>query len=586
MPGGLLQLVGVGSQNQFVNGNPSMTYFNTMYKRFTNFAMEHFQLNFRGTDLNLTSGGTKTIRCKIPRYADMLHDCYLCVNLPDIYSPISADTVGSPSTATAYQFDWIPNIGYNMIENCSLLINGTAVVSMTGEWMKLLTYLKYNKTKRDLIDEMVGNVRSVYDPANAYNRLNQYPNAIQPSSVVPPPSTPAPSIVGRQLNIPLPFWFCEEIGQALPLVALTEGEVEISITFKNIYQLFTVIDVRTTNPNTPSTYGMRVPGIFGDNYLGVQNFLSPPDFFGNPTNLALQNWNLNPYIEANYIFLTETERAHVAGYDRTYMITQPRQININNQYGLNDVLIPMFNLCTRVVAVFQRTDLALLNQPDNYTNWDNPDIPPLSTATATFGPLTFYTSGVLNPLAPAPRDIFQEGKLIFDGKDRFNTKNANFFELIENYKYSAGDTTTLPGIYQYSFAIKPTEPTQPSGSVNGSMFNKTFFQYTLQVPAVDPALLGDSVQPAVCVVKSTVFNPVPTQVPPTATQPPNAPCDQLAGGSNPVCLPALYQPGQTITVYSPPTNNAMIFQYNGVIYVESYNFLKVTSGTANLVFST
>jgi len=27
MPGGLLQLVGVGAQNELVNGNPSMTHF-------------------------------------------------------------------------------------------------------------------------------------------------------------------------------------------------------------------------------------------------------------------------------------------------------------------------------------------------------------------------------------------------------------------------------------------------------------------------------------------------------------------------------------------------------------------------------
>jgi hypothetical protein len=30
MPGGLLQLVGVGAQNELVNGNPSMTHFRTL----------------------------------------------------------------------------------------------------------------------------------------------------------------------------------------------------------------------------------------------------------------------------------------------------------------------------------------------------------------------------------------------------------------------------------------------------------------------------------------------------------------------------------------------------------------------------
>jgi hypothetical protein len=51
-------------------------------------------------------------------------------------------------------------------------------------------------------------------------------------------------------------------------------------------------------------------------------------------------------------------------------------------------------------------------------------------------------------------------------------------------------------------------------------------------------------------------------------------------------LPPLFQPGQTINLYSAPTTNGMPFQYNGIVYVESYNFLKVTGGTANVVFST
>jgi len=561
MPGGLLQLVGVGAQNQFVNGNPSMTYFTAMYKRFTNFAMEHFHLVFNGNDQTLPVTGTKTLRAKVSRYADMIHDCYLCVNIPDIYSPLSADTPNNPSSATPYEFQWIHNLGYNMIQEASVLINGTAIVTMTGEWMKILSYLKYDETKRKMLDQMIGNVPELYDPANGAGRSNQYPNAVQ----VPGGLIPAPSIPGRQLVIPLPFWFCEEIGQSLPLVAMTEAEVEISITFRNMYDLFTVNDIRPSSP----TYNTRVVALPQDNNLGIQNFLSPPTTQGFPTVLTRQTWNLNPYIEANYIFLTETERAHVAGFDRTYLIIQPRLLPIKNQYGYNSVLIPMFNLCTRVVALFQRTDRALLNDWDNYTNWTDPALPEISPSSA--GPLQFYSSGVQDPNVLLPQDIMQEGNLVFDGKERFNTKNSNFFRLIENFKYSPGTTTELPGIYQYSFAIDPTKTTQPSGSANGSMFNKTNIVYTLQVP---PAVGTPPPQTSVCVIKSTVFNSVPTPAPINATVPPGP------------GLPPLVQPGQVINIYNPVAGNNQVYQYNGTIYVESYNFLKVTSGTANITFST
>ncbi len=577
MPGGLLQLVGIGAQNQFINGNPDMTYFTSLYKRFTNFAMEHFRLDFKGNDTNLPVTGTKTIRCKIPRYADLLHDCYLCVNIPDIYSPISIDNGGQGPTATPYEFQWIKNIGYNMIQDVSLVINGSPIITMTGEWMKILSYLKYDKAKRAILDQMVGNTSDLYDPANVGNRMKQYPNAVQLKQPTVTQDTVAPSIRGRQLNIPLPFWFCENIGQALPLVALTEAEVEIVVTFRNIYQLFTIVDVRNVNnPNTPSTYGTRITGLPGDNNMGIQNFLSPPDFFGFPTNLTLQNWNLNPYIEANYIFLTETERAHIAAYDRTYLITQPRLIPLKNEYGYNDTLIPMFNLCTRIVALFQRTDNALLNKWDNYTNWSDPNTVPINQSSSASGPLEFYTSGVVNTQVPLDPVILQEATLVLDGKERFPKKNSNFFNLIENFKYSSGESFELPGIYMYSFALNPDQVTQPSGSLNGSMYNKTNLQYTIQVPPVDQAAVAESEanNPPVCVVKSTVFNPVPTPVPLNATVPPGP------------GLPPLFQPGQTINLYSAPTTNGMPFQYNGIIYVESYNFLKVTSGTANLVFST
>ncbi len=583
MPGGLLQLVGVGAQNQFINGNPSMTYFNAMYKQYTNFAMEHFRIEVRGNDMTMPQAGIKTLRCKVPRYADMLHDLYFCMTVPDIYSPLSLDNEisaesGWQSSATPYQFQWVKNLGYNMIQDVSLVINGTSIVTMTGEWMKVLSYLKYDRTKRAILDEMVGNTPDMYDPGNVGNRQNQYPSAIQPTQPPETLATVAPSIRGRQLTIPLPFWFCEEIGQALPLVALTEAEVEVVINIRNVYQLFTVIDVRkNNNPNNPSTYGTRIPGIPGDNFLGMQNFLSQPDLRGFPTDLTLQTWNMNPYIEANYIFLTETERAHVAGYERTYMITQPRIIALKNEYGYNDTLIPMFNLCTRVVALFQRTDAALLNQWDNYTNWSDPDTSPVTLGgNTTTGPLQFYTSGIVDPLIPLSPNIFQEGKLSFDGKDRFTTKNANFFNLIENYKFATGDTTQLKGIYQYSFSLNPNKPTQPSGTANGSMFNKTAMQYTIQVPPVDQAIVAASEanNPPICVVKSTVFNPVPTPVPAGATTP-------AAPG-----LAPLISPGQTLSLYNPPAQNGMVFQYNGVIYVESYNFLKVTGGTANLIFST
>jgi len=105
------------------------------------------------------------------------------------------------------------------------------------------------------------------------------------------------------------------------------------------------------------------------------------------------------------------------------------------------------------------------------------------------------------------------------------------------------------------------------------MFNKTSFKHTLLVPPV--VQTGAVSQIPVCVVKDTALSTNPTPVPNGATT-------SAAPG-----IPPLIQPGQTLTVYPSPTN--LQIQYNGyssIIYVESYNFLKVTNGQANLVFNT
>jgi hypothetical protein len=583
MPGGLVQLTGFGAQNVFLNGNPSMTYFTKMYKRHTNFAMEHFQLPpMNVTDTNLPIAGNKTFRFKVPRYADLLHDCYLCVDIPDIWSPlVEIDKI--THLAKEFQFQWIRNLGYNMIQQATVTLNGTPVVTMTGEWMKIASYLKHDATKRAILDKMVGNTPDMYDPANSPGLFNQYPNAINVDGV----NAPAPSIRGRQLNIPLPFWFCEEIGQSLPLVSLVQTEVEIQITFNNIYNLFTMINLNYNQPYDP-TYLTRIVGNPADTFRGIQNFLSYPDIQGNPTNTALQNWNFNPYIEANYIFLTDTERAHVAAYEKSFLVTQVRYMKNNNQYGYNDVPIPMYNLCTRIVSLFQRQDRILVNDWDNYTNWDNiyyapvnPSVLP-SNVFSPVPPSQFYSSGIQLSNNMNNQDIMQEGTVVLDGTQRENTKNTNFFRLIQNYKFSKGDTTSLPGINLYSFSLDPNTITQPSGTLNGSMFNRTNLQYTLLVPPTITTIYDSSGQlvqvtspAAVCIVKETAFNPVPTLVPIGATVSPGP------------GIPPLLQAGQTLTIIPPSTQYPLQYgAYSSMIYIESYNFLKVTNGQGNLVFST
>lgn len=567
MPGGLLQLVGVGAQNELVNGNPTMTHFRTVYRRCTNFAMEHIRMAFTSSNLEFSTTGTRTISCRIDRYANLLYDCYLSLTLPDIWSPLKYLNGSAPPTgynpnsnSIGYEFQWIDNIGYNMIDHISLTMNGIEVQRLTGEWLKLYSYLTHDANKRKIVDEMVGNVPALNDPANAYDRLNQYPHAIAPTatpSEFPNTKIPEPSIRSRQLLVPLHFWFCENPGLALPLISLQNSEVYINVTLRNLNDLYTVIDV---NPANTETYGQRIRPV---NYPLV-NFLSPPLSTGLPSNPTLTSFFPDPYIEGNFIYLTEMEKNQLARADQTFMVKTVRYVNREGQYGGNsDVELPMFNLVTRIVFASQRSDKILTNDWDNYTNWDNPKRAPwtnISTDVIT----GIYSSGQQQLSSVFPRDPVIDGVLLLDGKERMQTKPLPFFSLLQMYKHTTGISPDLPGVYQYSFSLD-NDQYQPSGALNGSMFNKIVLRLTLQQPLPESITDPANTTTQVCVLKSTVFSQNPTVIP----------AAQLS----------LYDPTEVVTVVQTNDNVIFTFTYNVAVYVESINFLRIVSGLANLVFA-
>ena len=48
MAGGLLNIISVGSNNQFLTGNPTKTFFKLKYSKYTNFGLQKFLVDFDG----------------------------------------------------------------------------------------------------------------------------------------------------------------------------------------------------------------------------------------------------------------------------------------------------------------------------------------------------------------------------------------------------------------------------------------------------------------------------------------------------------------------------------------------------------
>ena len=582
MPGGLIQLVGVGAQNELINGNPTMTHFRAVYRKHTNFAMESIRMPFSSSNLEFSATGTRTISCRIDRYAQLLHDSYFVLTLPDIWSPLKYLGGSLPpsgydirSDSIGYEFQWIPNIGYNLIDHVDITMNGQVIQRLRGEWLKMYSYLTHDSNKRAIVDKMVGNVAEIYDPAHAYDRQGQYPHALAPlllPSASPQTKIPEPSIRSRQLVVPLHFWFCENPGMALPLVSLQNAEVYINVTLRSITDLYTVVDVVPTSP----TYGQRVKPT---NYP-LSLFLSPPLANGATSNPTLTTFFPDPYIEGNFIYLTEMEMNQLARADQTFLVKTIRYVNKEGQFGGNtDLELPMFNLVTRIVFAAQRSDRLLANDWDNYTNWNNPKRAPWSSITNTVDTsltagekqvVGLFSSGQQQVTSVFPKDAMVDGLLLFDGKERFQTKPLPFFSLQQMYRHVTGQTPELPGVYMYSFALDHSSY-QPSGAANGSMFNKIVLRLTLQQPL--PESVTPQTSSTVCVLTSTLFSPNPTIIPAA-----NVNLTDSAGKP-------LYPPGSITTVVQTNDNIIFTFTYNVGVYVEAINFLRIVSGLGNLVFA-
>jgi len=550
-----------------------MTHFRAVYRRHTNFAMEHIRMSFDSSNYEFSTTGTRTLSCRIDRIGQLLHDTYLSITLPNIWSPLkfvgntlpAGYTTGFGGNSVGYEFQWIPNIGYNLIDHVDLTMNGQVIQRLRGEWLKMYSYLLHDANKRQIIDEMVGNIPAMYDPANAYDRQNQYPHAIAPvalPSADPQTRTPEPSIRSRQLIIPLHFWFCENPGMALPLVSLQNSEVYINVTLRNLNDLYTVIDV---NPNS-LTYGERIKPTGDTIYTGMNLFLSPPTATGAPSNPTLNTWAPDPYIEGNFIYLTDMEMNQLARADQSFLVKTVAYVGKEGQFGANtDLEIPMHNLVTRIVFAGQRSDRITVNDWDNYTNWENPKRAPWSAINSSVS-TQVYSSGQQQVSSTSPQDIVVDGVLLLDGKERFQTKPLPFFRLLQHYRHSTGRTPDLPGVYLYSFALDHSTY-QPSGAINGSMFNKITLRISLQQPlpeSVTPS--GTPTTTQVCILKSTAFSPNPVVIP----------AGQIA----------LYDSTELLTVVqNTNTNVIFVYTYTVGVYVESINFLRIVSGLGNLVFA-
>jgi hypothetical protein len=227
---------------------------------------------------------------------------------------------------------------------------------------------------------------------------------------------------GRQslpnvLYIPLMFFFTKNPGTALPLIALQYHEVKINVIWK-----------------TPEA-------IAGNYATGVQTLPQA-------TSAAL-------YID--YIYLDTDERRRFAQQSHEYLI---EQVQFNEDVGISSA-------SKRIDLTFNHPvkELLWVVQPTCYTN-----------CKAT---LTNYRTTATTRLTPYVYDVpaVFEQHLQINGQDRLEKRYGDYFNKVQPYQHHTGFAAG-PGVYMYSFAVKPEEH-QPSGTCNFSRIDTATLVLTM-----------------------------------------------------------------------------------------------------------
>ncbi len=551
MAGGLLNIVAYGNQNIYLNGSPSKTFFKTTYKKYTNFGLQKFRLDFNGLrSLRMTESSKFTFRVK--RYAELLLDTYLVVNLPTIWSPIYPPQ-DCNSTWVPYEFKWIDNLGSQIIEEVEISVGGQILNKYSGSYLLAMVQRDFDESKTKLYNNMTGNTNEINDPANSGTRVNVYPSSYYTSN----PVGPEPSIRSRKLYIPINFWFTLASKMAFPLVALQYNELEINITLRPVQDLFVIRDVTDVQNNYP-----YVRPNFNNSLQQMNRFLQPPTDISLNYSDKRTDWNADIHLISTYCFLTEEESKVFAKNEQQYLFKSIYDWKFFNVTGSQRIkLESTMGMVSSWMWYFQRSDVNLRNQWSNYSNWPYNYLPQDVTFAPTDGNLYLECNNITklgigpgyNPIDGThtgvtitgdynienQKSILESLAILFDGKYRENLFDAGVYDYIEKYVRTSGNAPD--GLYNYSFAIH-TDPFdfQPSGAVNLSKFNDVQFEFKTYVPPLDP---------------SAQFYTI---------------CDPSSG---------------EIIGVNKPTWRIYNYNYNLVIHEERYNVLSFAGGNCSLMYA-
>ena len=406
MGGGLLQLVAYGAQDVYLTGNPQITFFKVAYRRHTNFALEAIQQTFNG---NATFGSRVT--CQITRNGDLINRIYFSGTV------LNSNTAVTSGSGDANSIALVPYFGLKLLKTIELEIGGQRIDKHYSEWLYIWNELSLPNGKRSAYRLMVG--------GDKYNRAMLL-EAGQAYS----------------LFVPLEFWFCRNVGLALPLIALQYHEVKINIEFETSSAM---VD---TNFNYTNKSFSQVQA--GGTALIATALPNSGLGGGGASNLKLNEASL----WVDYIFLDTDERRRFAQLSHEYLIEQLQFTGADTITGsmtsssLKSIRMNFNHPCKELIWVIKPDKAATGSVAPPY--WNN------------------FTDRNADNQYVLGRNPVSLAKIQLNGNDRFSERDGTYFNLVQPYQHHEYTPDLFHhGINVYSFAIKPEEH-QPSGTLNMS----------------------------------------------------------------------------------------------------------------------
>lgn len=369
--------------------------------------------------------GMSQVSYSVNRSGDYVINTWFRAQIPQIWLNQDGTLYTNASVA------WTRNLMHNLIANVQLNFNELTVHEFTNFWLDINFQFRKSGAKRIGYRNMIGDVPSMTSPVGPGVPLGR----------------------GEFFSVPLPFFFSEDTGLALPVAALPFNDIQIVYTLRRWEDLVTIY------PGTAAVGGPGGPG------TGHAATTSDVFVYGSTTQKPSL---LNPSTNAHYAVVHNDERIKMGDAPRDMLIHQVQQAQTAAFKDLSST--NMFDIRMShsiVVLAFAALNNSINALSANFGGeWSN--------YTTEYG----YTGA--DPLANTA--------LIYDSTTRLD-QGSDYYSLIHpNFFHEAIPDET--GYHVWSYGLYPWAAAEPSGSTNYSKLANVSIIHTPSPAAVAAAGIG------------------------------------------------------------------------------------------------